>query len=257
MSSIFESHAHYEDEAFDIDREALIASLVDNKIEYVVNVGSSIHTCHRTVELVRQYPFFYGALGIHPCDIEGVTDDDMAFIENECRTNSRIVAVGEIGLDYYWEKEKSKEQQEFFIRQIELAKRVNLPIIVHSREAALDTYNVMKSHAASKVGGVVHCFSYHKEEAAKYLDMGFYIGVGGSSTYKNAAKVREVVEYVPLDRILLETDCPYLPPVPLRGTRNSSLNLPIIAQNIAEIKGVSYDAVLDATMANAKRMYRI
>lgn len=257
MNTIFESHAHYEDEAFDNDREALIASLPSNGIEYVVNVGSTVDTCHKTVRLVAKYDFFYGALGVHPSETEGVTDADLQWIEREAATNPKIVAVGEIGLDYYWDKEGKERQKDFFIRQIEIARRIGKPVIVHSREAALDTWEIMKAADAADCGGVVHCFSYHKEEAAKYLDMGFYIGIGGASTFKNAAKVREVVEYVPLERILLETDCPYLSPVPLRGKRNSSLNLPIIAANIAAIKGIDEDTVRAVTMDNAKRMYRI
>lgn len=257
MSGIFESHAHYEDEAFSDDREALIASLRDNGIEYVVNVGSSADTCHKTVELVDKYPFFYGALGIHPSDVDCVTEEDWRWIEDTCREHPRIVAVGEAGLDYYWEKDNRKRQLEVFDYQIEMAKRLGLPLIVHSRDAALDTYTMMKESDASKAGGVVHCFSYHTEEAKKYLDLGFYIGVGGSSTFKNAQKVRDVVKYTPLERILLETDCPYLSPVPNRGRRNSSLNLPIIAQNIADIKGIDTDEVVEVTAANAKRMYGI
>lgn len=257
MSGIFESHAHYEDEAFNEDREALIASLKNNGIEFVVDVGSSVDTCHKIVKLVDEYPFFYGALGVHPCDIHNVTKEDWNWIEQECVTNPKVVAVGEIGLDYYWEKENSANQISAFEYQIDMAKRLKMPIIVHSREAAQDTFNVMKSTHAEDAGGVVHCFSYHVEEARKYLDMGFFIGVGGSSTFKNAVKTKEVVAYTPLDRILLETDCPYLSPVPYRGQRNSSLNLPIIAQNIADIKGIDVQTVIETTTANAKRMYGI
>ncbi len=257
MSSIFESHAHYEDEAFDQDREAIIASLPVNGIGYVVNVGSTVETCHKTAALVDKYDFFYGALGIHPSEIAGVTDEDMQWIADEAMRNPKIVAIGEIGLDYYWDKDNKDEQKDFFARQIAMAKELEKPVIVHSREAAKDTYDVMSAESAQLCGGVVHCFSYHKEEAAKYLNMGFYIGIGGAATFKNNQKTREVIAYVPIDRILLETDCPYLAPVPYRGKRNSSLNLPLVAQCIAEVKGISYDSVISATYDNARRMYNI
>ncbi|MCM1308117.1 MAG: TatD family hydrolase [Butyrivibrio sp.] len=257
MNGIFESHAHYEDRAFDEDREALIASLPSNGIEYVVNVGTTAESCRRTVELISQYGFIYGALGIHPSEIRGVSGEDLDWLEKETAANPKVVAVGEIGLDYHWDKDNKAQQKSFFARQIELARRLGKPIIVHSREAAFDTWDVMRSERASDCGGVVHCFSYGKEEAAKYLDMGFYIGIGGASTFKNAVKPREVIAYVPLERILLETDCPYLAPVPFRGKRNSSLYLPIIAENIAAVKGIDAKTVCEVTRENAKRMYGI
>ena len=148
-------------------------------------------------------------------------------------------------------------QKDFFEKQLDMAVRLDKPVIIHSREAAKDTYDIMREHDAGKAGGVVHCFSYHKEEAAKYLDMGFYIGIGGAATFKNNEKTREVIAYTPLDRILLETDCPYMAPVPHRGTRNSSLNLPLVAECIAQVKRIAYDAVVEATYENARRMYRI
>lgn len=257
MYKIFETHAHYEDEAFDEDREALLASLPANNIEYVVDVGSSIKTCHKIVELVAQYDFMYGALGIHPSDIRGVTEEDLDWIKATASTDKKIVAIGEIGLDYYWDKNNKKEQQAFFIRQIEMAKALKLPIIVHSRDAALDTYEVMKTSNAAECGGVIHCFSYPVEEAKKYLDMGFYIGLGGVTTFKNAAKAKEVAAYVPADRLLLETDCPYMAPEPYRGKRNSSLYIPEIAKKIAELKEMDYDELVAITNLNAKKMYGI
>lgn len=257
MKEIFESHAHYEDGAFDEDREALIASLPSNGIKYVVNVGSTMETCRRTVGLTARYDFFYGALGIHPSEIKDVTESDLEWIEQESAANPKIAAIGEIGLDYYWDQDNKKRQKDFFARQTEIARRVAKPIIVHSRDAAFDTWEILKSSGASERKGVVHCFSYSKEEAAKYLDMGFYIGLGGSVTFKNAVKAREVAAYVPLERILLETDCPYLSPVPFRGKRNSSLNLPIIAESIAAAKGIDAETVCAVTLENAKRMYGI
>ena len=257
MAKIFETHAHYEDEAFNEDRELILNSLPENGIECVVNVASTVESCHRIAEMLQHYPFMYGALGIHPSEIRGVTDADMQWIKDETLANDRIVAIGEIGLDYYWDKDNKAEQKDFFVRQIELAKELLKPIIVHSREAAQDTYEVMKASKASECGGVIHCFSYPVEEAKKYLDMGFYIGLGGVVTFKNAVKAKEVLTYVPLDRLLLETDCPYLTPVPYRGKRNSSLYIPEIVKVMSEIKGIDYDVIIEATNENARRMYRI
>lgn len=257
MNRIFESHAHYEDGAFDEDREALLTSLPENGIETVVNVGSTVETCHKTVELVSQYEHVYGALGVHPSEIKTATAKDLEWIKTEAIKNPKVLAIGEIGLDYYWDKDNREQQIEYFVKQMEIAKEIGKPIIVHSRESAKDTYECMKENDASKCGGVVHCFSYGPEEAEKYLKMGFYIGIGGVVTFKNAVKIREVVEAVPLDRILLETDCPYLAPEPYRGKRNSSLYIPNIAEKIAEIKGVDYEEVLSVTYDNACKMYRL
>ena len=257
MSKIFESHAHYEDEAFDEDREELIASLPKNGIEYVVNVGSTPDTCRKTVELTRRYDFIYGALGIHPSEIRGATDGDLQWIEREAAGNPKIAAIGEIGLDYHWDKDNKKEQKDFFQRQTDIARRVGKPIIVHSRDAAKDTYECMRDFRAADCGGVVHCFSYSACEAGKYLDMGFYIGLGGAVTFKNAAKVKEVASYVPIDRILLETDCPYMAPEPYRGRRNSSLYIPEIAKVIATLKNMEYEEVIAVTEANARLLYGI
>lgn len=256
-SIIFESHAHYEDEAFNEDREALLASLSDNEIGKVVNVGSTFESLEKCIKLASKYDFIYAAIGIHPSNIKGVTDEQLAWVEAEAAGNDKVVSIGEIGLDYYWDKDNKEEQKSFFTKQIEIAKRLELPIIVHSRDAALDTYETMKSADAAKCGGVVHCFSYSKEEAAKYLDMGFYIGLGGVVTFKNAAKAKEVAAYVPLDRILLETDSPYLTPEPFRGRRNDSTKIPYIARKIAEIKGVDYETVVNTTYDNAMAMYKI
>ena len=244
MTGIFESHAHYEDEAFDEDRDVLLKSLPENGIKYVVDVGSSID-------------YIYGALGIHPEEIRTVTDEDMEWLRKEAAANGKIAAIGEIGLDYYWDKDNKAQQKEFFERQLVLAKELKKPVIVHSREAALDTYEVIKASADRDNSGVIHCFSYSKEEAKKYLDMGFYIGIGGVLTFKKAAKIREVAEYVPIDRILLETDCPYLAPEPFRGKRNSSLYIPEVVKKIAEIKQLDYDEVIDITFKNGRRMYGI
>ena len=169
----------------------------------------------------------------------------------------KVVAIGEIGLDYYWNEPEPEIQKKWFIRQLELAKEVNLPVIIHSRDAAKDTMDIMKQCHAEEMGGVVHCFSYSAEMAKEFIKMGFYIGVGGVVTFKNGKKLKEVVEQIPLESILLETDCPYMSPVPHRGERNSSLNIKYIAEEIARIKNVSYETVVSVTEENAKRMYQI
>jgi len=252
---IFESHAHYDDEAFDEDRDELLKSLMDNGIDYVVNVGASMESTRSSIELASKYDFIYAAIGVHPSEIGGLTENDIEWLKNEALYNKKVVAIGEIGLDYHWEEPERDIQKIWFERQLELAREVKLPVIIHSRDAAKDTLDIMNDHKAEQIGGVVHCYSYSKETAKEYVDMGFYFGIGGVVTFKNAKKVKEAVEYIPLDRILLETDCPYLSPEPNRGKRNSSLNIPYIAHAIAQLKGIEYDELIRITSQNAKKMY--
>ena len=253
---IFESHAHYEDKKFDEDREKLLESMNENGISYIVNVGSSLATTKATLELIEKYDFMFGAVGVHPEESAELTEESFAWLKS-VTARDKVVAVGEIGLDYYWDEPAREIQKKWFERQIALAREVKLPMIVHSRDAAQDTQEVLKAGYAQEVGGVIHCFSYGIEMAREYLDMGFYIGIGGVVTFKNAKKLKEVAEYVPLDRILLETDCPYMALEPHRGKRNSSLYLPHVAEKIAQIKGVSTEEVCRATLENAKKMYGI
>lgn len=254
---IFESHAHYDCEQFEEDREQLLKALPENGIEYVVNVGASMRSSATTVELTQQYDYIYGAVGVHPDSTKELTEQDMVVLEQMVRNSDKIVAIGEIGLDYYWDASERVVQKKWFERQIELARKVKLPLIIHSRDAAADTYGIMKNSHCEEIGGVIHCFSYGKEEAAKYLNMGFYLGIGGVVTFKNAVKIKEVVEYTPLDRILLETDSPYLAPVPNRGKRNSSLNLPLVVEEIARIKAVKEEEVIEVTSRNARSMFHV
>lgn len=253
---IFESHAHYEDEKFNDDREELLKSLVPKGIGYVVNVASSLSTIGKTVQLMEQYPFIYGAIGVHPEECNELSEENFYIIEENIKLE-KAVAVGEIGLDYYWDTVEKEIQKKWFERQIELAKKYRKPMVIHSRDAAKDTLDIMKACQSQDIGGVIHCFSYGVEMAREYLNMGFYLGVGGVVTFKNAKKLKEVVEYTPLDRILLETDCPYLAPVPNRGKRNSSLNLVYIAEEIAKLKNITYEEVVEVTEKNAKIMYGI
>lgn len=253
---IFESHAHYDDEAFDADREELLGSMQKAGISRIVNVGASLRGVKDTVGLMEKYPFLYGAVGIHPDEVGELNEERLEWLRSLCALE-KTVAVGEIGLDYYWDKMPRQTQKEWFVRQLALAKEVDLPVIIHSREAAKDTFEIMKSEHAHTTGGVIHCFSNSKEMARDYLDLGYYIGIGGVVTFKNARVMKEVAAYVPLDRILVETDCPYLAPTPFRGKRNSSLYLPYIIEEIARLKGISAQEVEEATYQNAMRMYRL
>lgn len=247
---IFETHAHYDDGAFDGDRDTLLSSMQDNGIGRIINVGASLKSTAASIRLAEQYPFIYAAAGVHPSETAELDEEGFARLREQC-LHRRVVAVGEIGLDYYWDEPSHEIQQMWFARQLELAREIKKPVIIHSREAAKDTYDIMAAHSAGEIGGVVHCFSYSVEMALEYVKMGFYIGVGGVVTFKNGKKLKEVVGAVPLDRILLETDSPYLSPDPYRGRRNSSLNIPYIAQKIAEIKGIPYDEVIAVTEENA------
>ena len=254
---IFETHAHYDDEQFDSGREALLASLPDCGIKRVVNVGASIASTRNSIELAEKYDFIYATVGVHPSEIEELNEERFLWLR-ELTKLEKVVAVGEIGLDYYWDKEpKVQERQRYwFKRQMELAKEANLPIVVHSRDAAADTLQVMKEAHAEEIPGVIHCYSYSPEIAQEFIKMGYYIGVGGVVTFKNAKKLKETVEQIPLERILLETDSPYMAPEPYRGKRNDSRYIPYIVEKIAELKRVSIEEVEEITWQNAMNLYR-
>lgn len=251
---IFESHAHYDDDVFDEDRDELLISLREHGIDKVINVGASLDSCKRTLRLMEQYPFIYGAMGVHPSETGELNEDNFRWLREQCAAD-KVVAVGEIGLDYHWKEPEIPVQKLWFERQMELAREVKLPVIIHSREAARDTLDMMQALRAGEIGGVVHCFSYTKEIAREYLRMDYYFGIGGVITFHNAKKLKEAVEYIPMDKILLETDSPYLAPEPNRGKRNSSLNLPCVAREIAAIKGISYEDVVRITEENAERLF--
>lgn len=253
---IFDTHAHYDDEAFDKDRISLLPSLPTQGIEAVVNIGASIQTTKNTLKLIENYPFFYGAVGVHPNETGELNENLLNWLKEVAR-HPKVVAIGEIGLDYYWNEPDRETQKHWFIRQLNLAREVGLPVIIHSRDAAKDTLDIMKSQKSDEIGGVIHCFSYGKDLAREYLSMGFYLGIGGVVTFKNAKKLKEVVEYMPMDKMVLETDCPYLSPEPFRGTRNSSLNLPYVVKAVSEIKGISEEEIIEITYKNAKDLYRI
>ncbi len=253
---IFETHAHYDDDRFDEDRDALLRSLPEAGIGVVINSGASVESTLDTVALAEKYPHVYAAVGVHPSEIAQLDESFMDWMKEQTKWD-KTVAIGEIGLDYYWDKEPEvqKMQRYWFGRQMELARETKLPIIVHSRDAAADTMQVMKEHHAEDIPGVIHCYSYSKEMALEFIKMGYYIGVGGVVTFKNAKKLIETVEAIPLTRILLETDCPYMAPEPYRGKRNSSLYLPYVVEKIAGIKGVSMEEVERVTEENARKLF--
>ena len=252
---IFETHAHYDDEKFDEDRAELLSSMQESGIGRIINVSANLESLENTRKLMEAYPFIYGAFGLHPDEVGDLNEDVMARMRELCRME-KAVAVGEIGLDYYWDKENHEKQEYWFRRQIALAREEKLPMIIHSREAAADTLRVMKEEKSEEIGGVIHCFSYSAEMAEEYLKMGFYLGIGGVVTFKNAKKIKEVVQMAPMERILLETDSPYLAPVPYRGKRNSSLYLPYVVREIAEIKGISEEEIIEMTEKNAVRLFQ-
>lgn len=253
-TTIFESHAHYDDEAFDEDREVLLASMEGGGISHIVNVAASLKSLDQTKALMEKYPFVYGAFGLHPDEVGDLSDEVLKRIQMLCK-HEKTVAVGEIGLDYYWDKEQHDTQKYWFEQQLEVARSEELPVIIHSRDAAADTLEMTKRLRVGDIGGVLHCFSYGKELAREYLNMGLYLGIGGVVTFNNAKKLKEVVEYAPLSSLLLETDCPYLAPVPYRGKRNNSLFIPHIVKAVAEIKKVSCEVVIAETHENAKRLF--
>ena len=272
---IIDTHVHYDDEAFDADREELIGSLQENNIGLVLDIGSTKESLPKIRSLMEQYDFVYGAMGLHPDEIGDLTDELLGEIREDMK-NPKVLAVGEIGLDYYWNKEEQELQKAAFRKQINLALECGKPVVIHSREAAADTLEILREmygkgslwealHGSAAPGassgpterkGVMHCYSYSAEQARIYTrELGFYLGIGGVVTFKNAKKIKEVVADTPLEYIILETDCPYLAPVPYRGKRNCSLYLPYVVQAIAELKGVSPEEVERITEENARRLF--
>ena len=255
---IFETHAHYDDERFDEDRDILIEKLFQKNICNIINVGASIESTKTTIALAKKYENMYAAAGVHPSDIAGLNEETLAWLKEQTK-DPKVIAVGEIGLDYYWDKEEDvqKAQRYWFAQQMGLARESQLPVIIHSRDAAEDTMRVMKEVHAEEIPGVIHCYSYSPEMAKEFIKMGYYIGVGGVVTFKNSKKLKEIVEEIPLESIVLETDCPYLAPTPFRGKRNSSLYLPYVVEAIAELKGISAEQVIEQTEKNARDLYQL
>lgn len=252
---IFDTHAHYDAEQFNEDRDELLASMPENGVSTIVNVGATLAGCKASIDFAHKYPFMYAAVGVHPDECGELNEETFAQLE-EWVKDEKVVAVGEIGLDYYWDEEPREVQKEWFIRQLELAKRVNLPVNIHSREAAEDTFQIVKEHGKG-LTGIIHCFSGSKEMALEYVKLGFHIGVGGVVTFKNGRKLKEVVEAIPMDRIVLETDAPYLAPTPFRGKRNNSTYIKYMAEEIANLRGLTCEEVLEQTAKNARTVYNL
>lgn len=253
---LFDTHAHYDDERFSEDRNEAINRAYESGVSYIINAGSDIATSAESVSIAHEYNFIYAAVGVHPHNVEGMTDNDLKPLE-ELASNKQVVAIGEIGLDYYYDNSPRESQKVWFAKQISLAKDLNLPIIVHNRDSHQDAMDIIRRENAKEVGGVFHCYSGSVEMARELLNNNFYISIGGPVTFKNVRKSIDVVKFVPEDRLLIETDCPYLTPEPYRGKRNESCYIRFIAEKIAEIKGVSFEKIAMATTENAKRLFRI
>ena len=250
----FDTHAHYDDNAFDGDREELLGKLTEKGVELILDPGCTVESSRKAIELAEKYPFVYAAVGIHPEELADFSEENLKET-GLLASHPKCVAIGEIGLDYYWDDTHKTEQKELFKRQIELALRLDKPVIIHDREAHGDCFELVSRYR--ELRGVFHCYSGSAEMAKELLKMGWYLGFDGPVTYKNARKTVEVLEICPMDRILIETDSPYLSPVPMRGKRNDSSNLEFIARKIAEIKGESYEAVCRITKENGINLLKI
>ena len=250
----FDTHAHYDDEAFDADRDELLSSLPEAGVTLVIDPGCDVSSSEKAIALAERFPHVYAAVGIHPEELGEMQAGDLEKIEALC-AHEKCVAIGEIGLDYYWDDTHKEEQKALFIQQLELAIDHDLPVIIHDREAHGDSLDIVRR--CPDVRGVFHCYSGSKEMAEELLKRGWYLGFDGPITYKNARKAIEVLEICPLDRLLIETDSPYLSPVPRRGKRNDSRNLRYVTEKIAEIKGLSAEEVAAAAMENGRRLFKI
>ena len=251
----FDSHAHYNDEKFEEDREELIKKIYDENVTEIINAGYSLESSKEAIEIANKYDFMNAIVGISPNDIDNFKESDLDEIESLAR-NKKVVAIGEIGLDYYWNKENKDLQKQIFISQIKIANKLNLPIVIHTREAIFDTLEILKNNKCNK-NGVFHCCPLNVDLVREGLKLGFYISFAGPITFKNSKNADEIIKMVPLDKILIETDCPYLSPEPLRGKRNDSRNVKYMAQKIADVKGISLEDIAEVTYNNAKKIFEI
>jgi len=254
---LFDSHAHLNDERFDEDRDELINSLKEKSVDLVVNPGADIETSKSAVELSKKYDFIYAAVGVHPHDVSDLDDTAIDTLRNLAIENNKVVSIGEIGLDYYYDYSPRDSQKEWFKKQILLANELKLPIIIHDRDAHADTFDIIKEYKSDEIGCVLHCYSGSVELAREYIKLGCYISIPGTVTFKNSRKVREVAREIPLDRLFIETDSPYMAPEPHRGKRNDPSLVAFVADKIAQEKGISYEEVCDKTKENAKKFFKI
>ncbi|MBE5819754.1 MAG: TatD family deoxyribonuclease [Clostridiales bacterium] len=252
----FDSHAHYNDEKFNCDRESLIEQIYKEGITNIMNVGYNLISSKKAIEIASKYDFMIASVGISPNDIDDMEIEELDKIK-ELAQHEKVKAIGEIGLDYYWNKENKEKQQEFFIKQIEIANELDLPIIIHTREAVSDTLDILKNKVLVNKKGIFHCCPLNIELIKEALKLDFYISFAGPVTFKNSKNAQEVVEKVPLEKLLIETDAPYLSPEPVRGTRNDSRNVKYTAKKIAEIKGITLEEVAKQTYLNTKKIFNI
>ena len=252
---LFDSHAHIDDERFNEDREAVIERAFEGGLDGILNVGACMASSARAVELAEKHPRVYAAVGIHPHDAKGAKEEDYRQLA-DWSSLDKVVAIGEIGLDYYYDFSDRPTQKKVFIRQLELAREVDLPIIIHDRDAHGDTMAILKKEGKGLTGSI-HCFSGSYEMAKELLKMGWFLGVDGPLTFKNSAKLPEIVAKIPLERLLLETDCPYLAPVPKRGRRNEPAYVKYIAEKVAEIRNISLEEVANQTTKNAIEVFNL
>jgi TatD DNase family protein len=253
---LFDSHAHLNAIQYEKDIVEVIQRAKDEKVTHIVVVGFDKETISKAMELTDQYDMIYAAVGWHPVDAIDMTDEDLNWIK-QLAAHPKVVAIGEMGLDYYWDKSPKDIQKEVFRKQIQLAKEVKLPIIIHNRDATEDVVRILQEENASEVGGIMHCFTGSLEVAKQCMDMNFYISFGGPVTFKNAKKPKEVVKEIPMDRLLIETDCPYLTPHPFRGKRNEPSYVKYVAEQIAELRGVTLEEIATKTSDNARKLFGI
>ncbi|HAN10304.1 MAG TPA: hydrolase TatD [Clostridiales bacterium] len=253
---MFDTHAHYDDDRYDDDRDELLGNLKSSGVGLVVNCGADIKSSIGSIKLAEKYDFIYASVGVHPHDVEGLNNEDVQVLK-KLAYNKRVVAIGEIGLDYYYDHSERELQKIWFDKQMKLAKELNLPVIIHSRDASEETFEIIKQNIYPDLRGVIHAYSQSLEMAYEYIKMGFYIGIGGVITFKNAKKLVEVVNNISIDNIILETDCPYMTPEPNRGKRNDSTNLKYVVSKISDIKGIREEDVIRITTENGKKLFGV
>lgn len=253
---LIDTHSHYNDEKFDNDRDEVIQNITNSGITTIINAGYSLESSKRAIEIANNYDFMYATVGVSPNDIENLENNYIEQIK-EMAKEQKVIAIGEIGLDYYWNKENKETQKEIFIKQVELANQLGLPIVIHTRDAVMDTIDILKNKVNCNKKGVFHCCPLNTELIKEGLKLGFYISFAGPITFKNSKNAEEIVKMVPIDRILTETDSPYLSPEPVRGTRNDSRNIKYIAQKIAQIKNMPIENIVEQIQKNAKTIFKI
>ena len=252
--NFFDTHAHYNDEKFEEDRNIIIREIKENNIKYVTVVGYNIESSIKAIEIANKYDNIYATVGISPNDLD--SQIDLEKIESLAQ-DKKVVAIGEIGLDYYWNKENKDLQKDIFVKQIEIANKMDLPISIHTREAVYDTLEVLKNRIKVKNSGIFHCCPLNIELIKEAVKLGFYISFSGNVTFKNSKNANKCIEAVPIDKLLIETDSPYMTPEPHRGKRNNSIYVKLVAQKIADVKNMSLEDVAKITLENAKRIYKI